>query len=165
MKTLLALIGFLSIAHAETKPTPQYRLDIRMLETAASQTPPKESRYMILLQAGTRAILNANERLAYYSFSKKNAERELHTIDLGTIFDFIVHYDGDSGTHLECGFESSFASRQAPHTPSGLPQIQSRKARTTAIVPLGKEVEMAQLDDPTTGNRLQFFVVLKRIGE
>ena len=60
MKTLLALIGFLSIAHAETKPAPQYRLDIRMLETAASQTPPKESRYMILLQAGTRATLNAN---------------------------------------------------------------------------------------------------------
>ena len=120
---------------------------------------------MVLLQSGTRATLNASDKLAYYSFSKKNTDRELHTVALGSIFDFVVHNDGETGTRLECGFESSFASRQGPHAPSGLPQIQSRQARTTAVVPLGKEVEMAQLDDPTTGNRLQFFVVLKKIGE
>jgi hypothetical protein len=61
---------------------------------------------------------------------------------------------------LDCAFESSFvAKRQASPPPVGFPPlIQSRTAHTTAVLPPGKELPMAILDDPTTGNRLEFFV-------
>jgi hypothetical protein len=57
------------------------------------------------------------------------------------------------------------SKKQKSVLPTGFPPlIQSRQARTAATIPFGAEVLMADLDDPTTGNRLQFFVSAESFG-
>lgn len=160
MKTWSTLL-FLIAATVYGQIKAQYRLDIRMLESGPAQTPPKQSTYMMVLQAGSRATLNASSRVAYYS-AAKNGAKEVHTVALGTIFECSAN-EAEAGVRLDCAFESSFASKQAQSSAvSGFPAIQSRQARTTAVVPFDAESVVAELDDPTTGNRLQFYVTAKR---
>jgi hypothetical protein len=132
-----------------------------MLESSPQST-PKESKYTLLLQAESKGTLNASHRFPYYTSTKGEA-KELHTVALGSIFDCVAR-DAEGAVRLDCGFESSFVSRrQQSIPPVGFPPlIQSRQARTSALVPFGAEVVMAELDDPTTGNRLQFFVSAER---
>ncbi|MGH9627802.1 MAG: hypothetical protein ACRD7E_05620 [Bryobacteraceae bacterium] len=114
------------------------------------------------MQAESKGTLNASYRIPYYTSTKGEA-KELHTVALGSIFDCVAR-DAEDAVRLDCGFESSFvAKRQQSIPPVGFPPIiQSRQAHTTAVVPLGAEVVMAELDDPTTGNRLQFFIFAER---
>lgn len=116
------------------------------------------------IQAGSRGTLNASHRVPYYSATKGEA-KELHTVALGSIFDCTAR-EAEGGVGLDCGFESSFVAPHQPRLrPVGFPPVlQSRQAHTNAVAPLASEVLMAELDDPTTGNRLQFFVSAERAG-
>jgi len=44
------------------------------------------------------------------------------------------------------------------------PVVNSRQVQTTAVVPLGSEVQIARVDDPSSGNRLTIFVLAERLG-
>ncbi len=164
MHRVIVLFAFVSITAdllGQTKAAPQFRIQIRMRESS-KQFAPKDSIYTLLLQAESKGTINASYRIPYYSATKGEA-KELHTVALGSIFD-CVGQDAEGGVRLDCGFESSYVSRrQQSVTPIGFPpMIQSRQAHTTAVVPFGVEVSMAELDDPTTGDRLQFFVSAER---
>jgi hypothetical protein len=163
-KVIVLFAAFLSITvdlRGETKTAPQFRIQIRMRESK-NQSAPKDSTYALLLQAESKGTINASYRIPYYSSTKGEA-KELHTVALGSIFDCVAR-DAEGGVRLDCGFESSHVSkRQQSVPPIGFPpMIQSRQAHTTAVIPFGAEVPMAELDDPTSGDRLQFFVSAER---
>ena len=40
--------------------------------------------------------------------------------------------------------------------------VQSRQANITAVVSFGREVPAAELDEPTSGNRIIFYVLAER---
>jgi hypothetical protein len=156
-----ALFSIAAEIQGQVKTPGQYRVQIRMRESNPLSA-PKESTYTLLLQAESKGTLNASYRIPYYS-SKKGEAKELHTVALGSIFDCVAR-DAEGGVRLDCGFESSFVSRRWQSAPPiGFPpMIQSRQAHTTAVVPFGSELAMAELDDPTTGSRLQFFIFAER---
>ena len=70
-----------------------------------------------------------------------------------------------AGVSLDCAFESSYVAPEQPleQLPIGfLPIINSRKVSTAAVIPIGPEVQVALLDDPSSGNRLEIFVSAER---
>jgi len=162
-KMIIAVLWIAVQLQGQTRAAPQYRVHIRMRESNA-QSKPKEGTYTLLLQAEQKGTLNASYRIPYFGSSKGDA-KELHTVALGSIFDCVAR-EADGGVKLDCGFESSsVANHQQTATPVGYPPvIQSRQAHTSAVVPFGSEVAMAELDDPTSGNRVQFFVSVERFG-
>jgi hypothetical protein len=157
LKLLVICLSFAPLVAAQTKVPPQYRIEIRVRESSR-EAAAKESRYTLLVQSESKGALNASYRVPFYSSTKGEA-KELHTVALGNIFECSAH-GAEGGVRLDCAFESSFISkRQTSPPPVGFPPlIQSRTAHTTAVLPLGKELPMAAMDDPTTGNRLEFFV-------
>jgi hypothetical protein len=146
----------------QQKDPAQYRLQIRMRETRA-QSMPKDSAYSLLLQDGGKGSVNASYRVPYYS-SSKGEVKELHTVALGAIFECSAR-EADGGVRLDCAFESSFVSPKAAGAPPvGFPPlVQSRQAHVAAVIALGAETSVAELDDPTTGGRVQFFIAPQRV--
>jgi hypothetical protein len=90
--------------------------------------------------------------------------KELHTAALGSIIECDAR-DAEGGVRLDCSFESSYVETEQPTKPipiGFLPVVNSRQVHTAVVVPLGPEVEIAQLDDPSSGNRLEIFVAVER---
>ena len=161
---LFPFIALLSLpASAQDKPAPtSYRLHFRIQESQAAAK-PADSVYDLIVQSRSHGKINASLRIPYYSGSKGDA-KEVHTVALGTIIECNAQ-EQDAGVQLNCSFESSFATpaQMADARAAGFPPVMnSRQVSTTAWFPLGPEIRIAGLDDPTTKNRLEIFVTAVR---
>jgi hypothetical protein len=159
--TLLALAAFTPQLHSQDPLPTTYRLQFRFKEV--SGTVETSRNYTLMLQSKTRGKINASTRVPFFT-SSKGDNREVHTAALGSIIECNVE-DRDSMLALDCSFESSFAAPKQPATatPSGfLPVVHSRQATVRAHIPLAQEVRLAAMDDPSSGNRLEIFVVAER---
>ena len=139
-----------------------FRLLFRMQEQGPGVERPTQE-YALVIKSESRGKINASRRLPNYTSSKGGA-KELHTVALGSIIDCRVQ-EADEGVLLDCAIESSAVASEQPakHVPVGfLPVMNSRQVQTTAVVPLGPEVQIARLDDPTSGSRLEVFVTAER---
>ena len=166
MKSMTACLviasSFASVVLAQEKPVSTFRLRFRMHESGA-QAEETTRNYVLLLQSESRGKVNASRRLPH-STSSKGEAKELHTIALGTIIECTVE-DAEAGVSLDCAFESSYVAPEQPveQPPIGfLPIMNSRQVSTTAVIPIGPEVQVARLDDPSSGNRLEIFVSAER---
>jgi hypothetical protein len=122
--------------------------------------------YMLVAQSDSLGKINASRRLPHYTSSKGEA-KELHTVALGSIIE-CTPSDQGAAVRLHCAFESSYVAPEQPveQTPIGfLPVIHSRQVSTTALIPIGREVQVAQLDDPASGKQLEIFVSAERLAE
>ena len=139
---------------AQDTPTATFRLQIRMKES------PATTRNCVLtLQNKTRGSINASRRIPYYTNSK-----ELHMLALGTIIECAAE-DKDGGLRLDCHFESSHVAPDQPASavPFGFPPVvRSRQVKATVLAPIGREVSIARLDDPASGNTLEIFILAER---
>ena len=162
---LCLALTFSAATSAQEKPAPTYRLQFRLQETrpSATRTAPATRNYLLLLQGKSRGKINASRRLPYYTSTKGDA-KELHTAALGTIIECSAA-DREGGVQLDCAFESSFVAREqpAPLPPiEFLPVMISRQVTAAAVVPIGKEVRFAGIDDPNTNSRLEIFLSAER---
>ena len=133
-----------------------------MVEAGARDSPESQT-YTLLLQSGSRGKVNASRRIPNYTSTNGEA-KELHTVSLGSIIECRAA-EAAPGVSLDCAFESSYVEPGQPERvspPGFLPVMNSRQVETRAVVPLGREVQFAQLDDPTSGNRLEIFVTAER---
>ncbi len=166
MKVMIACLviasSLASVVLAQEKPAPTFRLHFRMHESGP-QTEETTRNYVLLLQSESRGKINASRRLPHYTSSKSEA-KELHMVALGSIIE-CTPKDEEAGVRLSCAFESSHVAAEQPREqpPIGfLPVLNMRQVSTTAVVPIGLEVQVANLDDPSTGNRLEIFVSAER---
>ena len=146
---------FVPAVPAQEKPVSTFRLHIRMLESGA-QAEGTTRNYVLVAQSESRGKINASRRLPHYTSSKGEA-KELHMVALGSIIECTPE-DAEGGVRLDCAFESSYVAPEQPdkQTPIGfLPVINSRQVFVTALIPIGPEVQVARLDDPSSGNRLE----------
>ena len=151
-------------ANAQDNAPPTFRLQIRMLESGNNSKPSGRD-YTLIVQNKSRAKINASRRLPFYT-SSKGETREVHTAALGSIIECVPE-DAGTSVRLDCAFESSYvpSSPTGTQTPVGfLPIVNSRQVSTTALVPLGTEVQLARLDDPASGNRLEIYVTVQKLG-
>lgn len=159
---LVIASGLASVVVAQDKPAAMFRLHFRMHESGAKVEETTRN-YVLLLQGESSGKMNASRRIPFYTSTKGEA-KELHTEALGSIIECDAK-DAEGGVRLNCAFESSYVEPEqtAKQTPIGfLPVMHSRQVRTTVIVPLGPEAQIAQLDDPSSGNRLEIFVSAER---
>ena len=166
MKIITACLAiassFACVALAQDKPAVTFRLHFRMHESGA-KAEETTRHYVLALQSESSGKMNASRRLPFHTSSKGEA-KELHTQALGSIIECDAR-DAARGVRLNCAFESSYveAEQAATPTPIGfLPVTHSRQVHTTVVVPLGTEAQIAQLDDPSSGNRLEIFVSAER---
>lgn len=163
MKPLTAcLLVVLPLVAQDDSPS-TYRLQVRIHEPGAESSPESQT-HILLVQAGSLSKLNASRRLPHYT-ARKGEVMELHTIALGSIVECKAT-DTEAGVDLDCAVESSYVEpgQEEARVPLGfLPAINSRQIEARAVVPLGREVHFAQLDDPTSGNRLEIFVKAERL--
>lgn len=148
---------------AQENAPPTYRLSFRMQETGLDPQPTIRH-YVLLAQSNTRAKINASQRLPYYT-SGKGETKEVHTAALGSIFECIPQEKG-SAVRLDCSLESSHVSPTQPvkQQPIGfLPVVVARQASVTATVPVGQEVPLVRIDDPTSNSRLDIFVSIEKL--
>ncbi|MBL8221975.1 MAG: hypothetical protein JNL62_22245 [Bryobacterales bacterium] len=120
--------------------------------------------YVLMAQSNTRAKINASQRLPYYT-SGKGETKEVHTAALGSIIECIPQEKG-SAVRLDCSLESSHVAATQPsrQPPVGfLPVVIARQASVTAMIPIGQEVPLVRMDDPTSNNRLDIFVSIERL--
>jgi len=160
---ILAAALLLPSAGAQEKSPPTYRLSFRIQETG-SDPQPTTRHYALMAQSNTRAKVNASQRLPYYTSGKGEA-KEVHTAALGSIIECIPQEKG-SAVRLDCSFESSHVAASQPvrQPPIGFPPVViARQASVTAMIPIGQEVPLVRMDDPTSNNRLDIFVSIERL--
>jgi len=122
--------------------------------------------YELVVQSRVRGKIDASRRIPVYTGSKGDA-KEMHTVALGTIVECTAD-DRETLVRVDCAFESSYAAREQPpiQTPYGfLPTINSRQASVAALVPIGQEVRVARMDDPSSGNLLEIFLSAERFAD
>lgn len=144
---------------AQSRPLSVFRLQIRMQESGPQMKETTKS-YVMLVQAESRGKINASQRVPFYGKTG-----EVHTVALGSIMECDAR-EAEGGVRLDCGFESSYVAPKQPAQPRpvGFPPIlESRQVSTKAVIPLGTEVSMAELDDPASGNRLRIFMSAERV--
>lgn len=160
---ILSLIALVSINAQEGLLS--YRLHFSISETGQDQKTATR-RYDILAGNRSRAKINASRRIPYYTATSANKNRdvkELHTAALGTIIGCTPIENG-SGVQLGCDFESSFVVPNQPAPPAGfLPVTIARQVSTTVMVELGKQQQIALLDDPASGTRVEIAVMVERL--
>lgn len=160
---LFATAILLPSVRAQEKSPPTYRLTFRMQETGLDPQPAIRH-YVLLAQSNTRAKINASQRLPYYT-SGKGETKEVHTAAVGSIFECIPQERGAS-VRLDCSLESSHISPTQPLKQQSigiLPVVVARQASVTATVPIGEEVILVRMDDPTSNSRLDIFVSIEKL--
>lgn len=158
---LLAVLGCGSSAFGQEISSSVYELRFRLNEIDAA-TGPASRLYSMVVESGSAGKINAGRRVPFYSASQGGAN-EQHTAALGNIFECEVA-ETDWGVRLDCAFESSYVEpgqSEEPQPVGMLPLTHSRQVHTTAVVPLGREIRLAMLDDPASGNRLEIFIELE----
>ena len=159
---LMLVFTLVGAAPAQDKAASTYRLHFRFRESGPN-TKEVTRDYTLVVQARSRGKINASRRVPYYTSSKGEA-KELHTAALGSIIECTPD-DAGSGVRLDCAFESSYVVPGQPvqQTLTGfLPLINSRQVSTATVIPVGSEVQVALMDDPASGNRLEILVSAER---
>jgi hypothetical protein len=160
---LMLAFTLVGAAPAQDKAATTYRLHFRFRESGPG-TKETTKDYFLAVQTKSRGKINASRRVPYYTSSKGEA-KELHTAALGSIIECMPD-DSAAGLRLDCAFESSYVvpGQPAQQTLAGfLPLINSRQVSTVAVIPVGTEVQVALLDDPASGNRLEILVSAERL--
>ncbi|MFN0101724.1 MAG: hypothetical protein ACKV2U_06490 [Bryobacteraceae bacterium] len=153
---------FASLVSAQDRPVSTFRLHFRIQESPVEANGTARI-YVLAMESKSRGKINATRRLPYYTSSKGEA-KELHTVALGSIIECKAE-DGEGGVRLDCAFESSYVAPEQPRRQVSIgfpPVINSRQINATALVPIGREVQITRLDDPSSGNRLEIFVKAER---
>jgi hypothetical protein len=159
---LVIASSFASVVLAQEVQVSTFRLNFRIHESGA-QAEGTTQKYVLLVQSGSLGKINASRRVPHYTRSKGDA-KELHLVALGSIIE-CTPQDAEGGVRLNCAFESSHVAPEQPlkQPPIGfLPVLNMRQVSMTAVVPIGPEVLLASLDDPSSGNRLEVFVSAER---
>jgi hypothetical protein len=159
---LVVASSFAPVVLAQENTVSTFRLHFRMLESGV-QVEETTRNYVLVVQSESRGKINASRRLPHYTSSKGEA-KELHTVAVGSIIE-CTPKDAEGGVRLDCAFESSYVAPEQPvkQIPIGfLPIINSRQVFTTVLIPIGPEVQIVRLNDPSSGNRLEIFVSAER---
>lgn len=145
-----------TLAAADSKPAAQYRLQIHVREST------RDNAYSMLIQpGGGKGLISVGTRVPYYSFSAKSDAKEVHMLDIGTTIECSAR-DAEGGLQLECGLNTSTIGK-ASASVGFPPEVHSRQTRVNAVIPLGSEVTLVDLDDQASGKRLQFAVTAEKL--
>jgi hypothetical protein len=132
-----------------------FRLRFRMEQSHAGAKADTRN-YVLLLQNKSRGSIDSTRRIPYRTNAK-----DLHTVAVGNLIECTANGE-EVGVRLDCNLESSFLAPDQPASLQPFPVIRSRRVKTNALAPIGREFRMARIDDPTSGNPLEIFVTAER---